>query len=223
MRSGRTPPLPIRRQEGWAKLRRVGLHRRVRKDAILYLVGDRAGELYLLEEGRVRLFLHSPQRRQLTLSIVEPGHLFGVKALFPRGRHENHAQAISAARICAIPRWQLQEVLAKNPVLALLVMENLGQRVQERERRLGDLVFKSAPGRLATLLLDLAGPPIRGGRSPLRLKNRYTHQQLAEMINMNRETVTRIIGSFRKDDVIDLDRGVVVLLDMKRLRQLASR
>jgi CRP-like cAMP-binding protein len=193
-----------------------------RKD-MLARVGDSAHELYLLQEGRVRLFSHSPQGRNLTLSIVEPGDIFGEQVLFPKQNWVSDAQALSDGVLYAIPRHKLELLLEQEPDLVLRIMENLGQRLQAVERRLGDLVFKSVPERLAALLLDLVGPKARQSEGPTPVPNRYTHLQLAEMINTHRETVTKVVNRFRDDRLLDFDRKGIVLLDMDRLREMALR
>lgn len=224
MRKGSHPPLPRPQRDPWKDLKRVARERAFRKGELLYYAGDRAGELLLLEQGRIRLFKHSsPQGRNLTLSVVEPGDLFGEMALFAGGRHESHAEALTDGLLYAIPRRRLEVLLKQDPGLALLVMENLGRRLQSVERRLGDLAFKSVPQRLATLLLDLAGPSAVRDQGPARLPHRYTHQQLAEMISTHRETVTKIFNRFRDDQLLEFDRRQIVLLDMDRLREMALR
>jgi CRP-like cAMP-binding protein len=223
MRRGSHPPLQNTWRKGWAAIKKRARVKTFHEKDFLYLAGDRAGELYLLEEGRVRLFKHSPQGRTLTLSIVEPGDFFGVKALFARGRHESHAQALSDGLAYAIPRRHLEIILEQNPMLALQVMENLGQRAQTVERRIGDLAFKSVPQRLAALLLDLAGPTATHSVGPTRLPHRYTHQELADMINTYRETVTKVFNRFKKDELLEFDRQGITLLDMNRLQEMALR
>ncbi len=223
MKSGSVPTFLKVRPDPWTSLKRVAERRPFHKKQVLYRNGDRADELYLLEQGRVRLFNHSSQGRRLTLSIVEPGDIFGEMALFSAGRHASEAQALSDGMLYVVPRRQLEQLLEQDPTLVLRVMENLGRRLQAVERRLGDLVFKSVPERLATLLLDLVGPTADQVRGPTRLPYRYTHQQLAEMINTHRETVTKIFNRFRDDRLLEFDRGGIVLLDMERLREMAMR
>ena len=87
MRRGSHPPLPRTRRDPWVDLKKTARQRSFKKKDLLYYAGDRAGELYLLESGRIRLFKHSQQGRNLTLSVVEPGDLFGEMALFAGGRH----------------------------------------------------------------------------------------------------------------------------------------
>jgi CRP-like cAMP-binding protein len=223
MKTGSLPPLFRTPQDPWASLKRVAQRRSFSRKDMLARVGDPANALYLLEQGRVRLFSRSPQGRNLTLSIVEPGDIFGEHVLFPNQNWVSDAQALSDGALYAIPRHKLEPLLEQNPSLVLQIMENLGQRLQAVERRLGDLVFKSVPERLAALLLDLVGPKARQSDSPTRVPNRYTHLQLAEMINTHRETVTKVFNRFRDDRLLDFDRRGIVLLDMERLREMALR
>jgi CRP-like cAMP-binding protein len=223
MKTGSFPNLFRTQQDPWAALKQVAQRRTFHRKDLLRQVGEPADELYLLEQGRVRLYSHSSNGRNLTLSIVEPGDIFGETALSPNQRWVSHAQALSDGVLHAVPRRQLELLLAHDPTLVLRVMENLGQRLQAVERRLGDLVFKSVPERLAALLLDLIGPVAQQSQGPTRVPNRYTHLQLAEMINTHRETVTKVFNRFRDDRLLEFDRRGIVLLDMERLREMALR
>ncbi len=223
MKSGSFPGVFKTVHDPWSALRRAAERRVFRKKEMLYEIGGPADELYLLEQGRVRLFNNSAQGRSLTLSVVEPGDIFGEMALAPNRRWASYAQALSDGVLYAVSRRKLQELLEQDPSLVLRVMENLGRRLQAVERRLGDLVFKSVPDRLAALLLDLVEPAARQGGGPTRLPNHYTHLQLAEMINTHRETVTKVFNRFRDDRLLEFDRRGIVLLDMDRLREMALR
>ncbi len=223
MQRGPFPHLAAVRPDPWWRLKQAARRRTFHRGEVLFQAGRPADELYLLERGRIRLFSRSPQGRRLTLSVVEPGDIFGEQALFPRGARTSHAQALTDGVLYALSRQRLEELLWEDPTLVLQVLENLGKRLRSVERRLGDLVFKSAPERLAALLLDMVDPRVRQSSGPTWLPFRYTHQQFAEMINTHRETVTKIFSRFRDDRLLDFDRDQIVLLDMERLREMSLR
>lgn len=223
MRNGSFPTLLRTRQDPWTTLKQVGRPRSFRKKEFLYRAGAPAHQLYLLETGRVRLFSHSTQGRELTLSIVESGDIFGEAAMFANKNWAGHAQALSDGTLYSISRQHLGPLLERNPSLVLWIMENLGRRLQAVERRLGDLVFKSVPERLAALLLDLVDPVARQSHGPIHLLDYYTHSQLAEMISSHRETVTKVLNRFKDDHLVEFDRRRIVLLDMQSLREMALR
>lgn len=204
----------------WDELERRGVVRRFIKGGIIYVPDEPAAELYLIKEGRIGLNLLSSEGRTLTVRVVKPGEIFGHAALLSDGTYDTFAQALRPTTVAAVRRDELETLMATRPALALAIMEDLGRHSQMLSRRLENVAFKSVPARLAALLLELAQP---GGREEPASTGRWTHQELADMINAYRETTTKVLNQFRAAKLIDVDRGGVKLLDVSGLRQLAQR
>ncbi|MCG8353878.1 MAG: Crp/Fnr family transcriptional regulator, partial [Chloroflexales bacterium] len=153
------------------------------------------------------------------LKVVEPGEMFGHSALAGTASYDTYAEAIKAVRALVVPRAAVLQVLAEQPSLSLALIEGLGQHHLTVSRRLDEVAFKSVPARLASLLLDMADATSDEQQSRLP---RRTHQQLAEMINAYRETVTKVINQFREAHLLDFDRSGIILLNPSRLRELAQ-
>jgi CRP-like cAMP-binding protein len=183
---------------------------------------DPADRVYVLRQGRVRLYKLSPEGRALTLMVLEPPALFGDMALADDARHDSFAEAMSGCQVGTLDRGSLQGVLRANPSLSLRLMGVMGRRLRAMERKLADIAFKSVPQRLAGVLLSLVaeGESAEDG-APSVL--RYTHQQLAEMIGSYRETVTKAIGEFREAGLIRVEEDAISLTDVPRLRQIVGR
>jgi CRP-like cAMP-binding protein len=164
----------------------------------------------------------SASGRVLTLWVVEAGQVFGHSVLAGSRTYDTFAEAIKSARVIAVPRESVLQALASQPALGLALIEELGQHRLTVSRRLNEVAFKSVPARLASLLLDMADASdvqLEGQQS--RLPHR-THQQLAEMINAYRETVTKVINQFRAADLLDIDRSGITLRNLARLREVAQ-
>ena len=201
----------------WDDLERRGVVRRFIKSGTIYMPDEPASELYLIKEGRVGLNLLSPEGRTLTVRVVKAGEIFGHAALLSDGAFDTFAQALRPTTVAAVRRDELEELMAAHPALAL--MDDLGRHSQMLSRRLENVAFKSVPGRLAALLLELAQPT---GREEPISTGRWTHQELADMINAYRETTTKVLNQFRAANLIDVDRGGVTLLDVSGLRKVAQ-
>ena len=111
--------------------------------------------------------------------------------------------------------------------LANRIVEMLGKRLADTERRLADLALQSVPSRIASLLLLLAA----GKNAPPKSENELTgaeseiictHEQLAQMAGVQRETVTRTLKKFRTHNLIELGRGKIILLDGEGLRLITK-
>ena len=202
----------------WDELERWGVTRRYVKGGIVYAPDEPATELYLIKEGRVALNLLSREGRTLTVRVVKPGEIFGHAALLSDGTFDTFAEALRPTTAAVVRRDTLVFFWVARPALALALMDDLGRHSQALSRRLGNVAFKSVPARLASLLLELAQP---SGREATPA-GRWTHQELADMINAYRETVTKVLNQFREAKLIDMNRQGVTLLNVAGLQELAQ-
>jgi len=187
---------------------------------------EQVGEvLFILKEGRVRLYRLSGDGKALTTAVLEAGTIFGEMALLGQHLHQSYAEALSPCLLCLMSREDVTGLLLSDPRIATRIAETLGQRLISAEQRLSDFAFKNLPQRLASLLLQLARPPrarlFRAASGPREV--RFTHEALAEMIGTYRETVTKILNEFRAQELIALKRGCVVLTDETTLRALSEQ
>jgi CRP-like cAMP-binding protein len=207
----------------WKWLEPHGSVQSFRRHNFIYTPSQPAQSFYLLQSGQVSLQMLSAGGRVLTLWVVEAGQVFGHSVLAGSRTYDTFAEAIKPAGVVAVPRESVLQALASQPALGLALIEELGQHRLTVSRRLNEVAFKSVPARLASLLLDMADAgdvqQIEGQQS--RLPHR-THQQLAEMINAYRETVTKVINQFRAADLLDIDRSGITLRNLARLREVAQ-
>ncbi|MGH2537077.1 MAG: Crp/Fnr family transcriptional regulator [Candidatus Promineifilaceae bacterium] len=196
--------------------------RRVPAGTIFYSPDQPTEVLFILKEGRVRLYHLSPGGRELTLALLDEGTIFGEMALLGQRLHSNFAQAATACLLCLMSREDVKALLLDDPRIAYRLLETVGQRLQVAERRLADLAFRHAPERVAAELLAL---PRQAGRWPGRKgapEIACTHEELAGLVGVYRETVTKVLNDFRQRRLIELKRGRVVLRDLEGLRALAE-
>jgi CRP-like cAMP-binding protein len=163
--------------------------------------------------------LISSSGRALILQVVDTGQIFGHTVLTGNPTYDSFAEATRNTSAIALSREALQKAMSEHPDLGLALLEELARYRQTVSRRLDEVAFKSVPARLASLLLDMAD--MAPGEELARLPRR-THQQLAEMINAYRETVTKVINQFRAARLLDIDRSGITLLNTSRLRELAQ-
>jgi CRP-like cAMP-binding protein len=206
-------------RELWDRLEPYGLLHTFRRHNFIYTPTHPALSLFLLRSGQVSLQMLSSGGKVLTLKVVEAGEMFGHSALAGKTNYDTYAEAIKAVRALVVPRAAVLQILAEQPALSLALIEGLGQHQLTVSRRLDEVAFKSVPARLASLLLDMADSTSDAQQSRLP---RRTHQQLAEMINAYRETVTKVINQFREAHLLDFDRSGIILLNPSRLRELAQ-
>lgn len=189
------------------------------RGTLIYAPDQPANDLFLVASGRVGLYLRSSEGRSLTLHVVEAGQLFGLVSVADGGSYDSYAEATSAVQVYRIPAAEMTALVESEPALGLKLVEDLGRHRATVSQRLDEVAFKSVPARLASVLLDLAHrhDNTQSGRVP-----RHSHRQLAEMVNAYRETVTKVINQFRDARLLEIERHTIMLLNLRRLEELAQ-
>lgn len=184
---------------------------------IFYMPEDTGEVLFLLKKGRVHLYRIAPNGKKLVVATLGPGAIFGEMSLVGQGMHNTFAEAIDECVLCVMSRADVERLIREKPDVAFRFVEALGTRLTDLEERLEDIAFKSIPSRLAGLLLQLSEEQ-RGAK---RVSG-YTHQDMSEMLGTYRETITQTLNDFKAENLVEIGRKNVVLLDQYALQTLAE-
>jgi CRP-like cAMP-binding protein len=183
---------------------------------IFYMPEDSGEILFLLKRGQVQIYRLAPNGKKLVVTTLGPGAIFGEMSLVGQGMHNTFAEAVDECLLCVMSRADVERLMREKPDVAYRFFETMGDRVSQLEERLENIAFKSIPARLADLLLRLAGEQ---GNNEIR---GYTHQDFSEMLGTYRETITQTLNDFKAQDMLEIGRKRVVLLDRSRLQLLAE-
>ena len=186
---------------------------RYRKGEMIFSPYDPADAAYLVEDGRVRVYRGAADGRQLTLSIADEGMLIGRAALLDLEHHDAYAIAMNDCTLRAIRVGDLERLAVEHPLVSIALTRELARRLHEAEDMLESLAFRGVPARLASLLLQLMERYGRVTRDGIRIDERFTHLQLAEMIGTSRETLTKVINELRDSGLIDIRERMVWVID----------
>ncbi len=190
------------------------------KGELIYSPYDRGEAMYLVADGRVRLYRSAPDGRQLTLAIMDEGMAFGQLATLDTPTHDAYAEAMSECLLHVVRVADLERAVAEHPQMAVNLLRTLAQRLHEAEDQIESLAFRGVSARLAAKLLDLMERYGRVTRDGIRIDERFTHMQLAEMIGTSRETLTKVINELRELGLIDIRERMVWVLDVHGLERL---
>jgi CRP/FNR family transcriptional regulator len=180
------------------------------------------GAVFVLCNGRVKLSSTSRQGKTLILKIALPGDVLGLGAVMSGSRYEVTAETIEPTQLKAIPRDEFLAFVHKYGEASLHAAQALSEEYKTAffdARRLALSV--SAAGRLASLLLEW-GRAAAHGKSEMRFTMALTHEDLANLIGTSRETVTRMLGKFKRDKLILMRGATIVILAPDKLELMAA-
>jgi CRP/FNR family transcriptional regulator, cyclic AMP receptor protein len=121
----------------------------------IFAQGDPHTGIFLIEEGRVRVFYTGPSGREVTLAYWTPGHFIGGPSICNGGTHQWSAEAVEPARVTALSSATLQRLICQMPSFALCLIEALEAKGRCYTAMAQMLGTRSVIERLAQLLLNL--------------------------------------------------------------------
>ena len=184
-----------------------------RKGRVLYSADSSAEVLFILKKGRVQLYRIAEDGRRLLTDILDAGTVFGEMPMLSQRMGGSIAEALEDCTLCVISRHDLEHLIQSKPNFALNVVQLLALKNAELEERLERQAFQSVHERLASMLIDLA-------RDSDDIWN-VSHQQIGETIGASRETITRALGDFRAQGVLELSRSHIKIKDRRGLAEAA--
>ena len=168
----------------------LGVPRRYRRGALLIQEGETGDTLYIVLQGRLRAFLGDESGKELTLGTYGPLDYVGEMSLDGGPRSAN-VEATEASHCSVVSRTTLLAYLADHPEFALELMARVIRRARLATESARSVALIDVYGRLVRLLNQLADDPDAQGQRPLR--ERMTHQQLAQHLACSREMVSRLL------------------------------
>ncbi len=184
---------------------------------------DRASNgVFVICTGQVKLSCTSREGRTLILKIAMPGDVLGLGAVISGSRYEVTAETVQPTEIKSICREDFLSFLKKHGEASLHAAKALSEEYKAAffdARRLA--LSGSAAGRLASVLLDWGGAA-SCGKSEMRFTMALTHEELANLVGTSRETVTRMLGRFKREKLIQMRGASILILSPEKLEQLSA-
>jgi CRP/FNR family transcriptional regulator len=194
----------------------------IQKGQFIFREGDPADWFHIVKHGNVKCVKSSPEGREVTLKVLMPGDLFCCEAsAFTGEGHPGCAQSMGEGTIIKIHRKTMLDMIQRNPEAAVNIINYLSLRLRESQDNAKGFALDRAEQRVAAILVNLTQRSGIQEANGIRIGVRLTHQDLADMAGLTKETTSRILSRFKKDLVIAGSGKHLIIQDLPRLQLLA--
>lgn len=192
-------------EEALLRLAEHGIKKSYPKNAILINEGDEAGPLFVILDGKVRVYLSSADGKVVVLSTQESGTYFGELSLLDDAPRSASVVTLEPTTCALIGRNAFSSWFSEHPEAALSMIRGLTRRVRVLTESVKGLALSDVYGRLVEKLYSLADEQ----NGELVVREKLSHQDLANLVGSSREMVSRIMK--------DLTRGGYVSSENKTI------
>jgi CRP-like cAMP-binding protein len=174
----------------------------------IYRQGEPARTFYVVLKGSVELRAKPPGRRVYrTVEVVGDGCTMGDEAVLGEDTYLTTARVLEPAHLLMLTAHGFERLSSTNHDLGIAILRAAGSCLLQTVRRSAILTQAPADVALEMLLKELSDddPRRNGRRGPVRI----THAQLAGLLHLSRETVSRMLGQMAEKGVVELARGTI--------------
>ena len=211
---------PLRAITGIEQVARI---RNLGRSTVLFSEGHVANGVYVLCTGSAKVSICSSEGKKLIMRIARPGDVLGLYAGLTGRPFEATAEMLEPGRVSFVSRRDLLTLISKQEAFGLGLVQLFSEQFSEfvdHTRML--LLSESATEKLARLILKWSrdfGELTTGG---IRLKILLTQEEIAQIIGASRETVTRLFSALRREQIIGLRGGSMIIRNSAALASLAQ-
>jgi len=189
--------------------------------ALVFAEGEKPRGLFILCSGQAKLTASSEEGRRTTLRLVQANEVLGLSSVIGNTPFPATAEILTAAQVAFIPRPQFLKFVQSQPEVAARVAEHLSLELHKAWEQMRLLsLLTSTRAKLAHVLLTWADLHGRSTEEGVQVPIHLTQEEIGETIGASRETVSRLLGDFRRRHLIRIQRGAIVLRQTEKLRAL---
>jgi CRP-like cAMP-binding protein len=204
------------------RLLKLARRRNYRKGDLIFRMGDRSRNVYFLLSGRLKFFRIAPSGREVILWFCFPGEVFGMSEIHDaKGRRVN-VQACEESQVAVISERAFNHFLDRHPKASRLCRRVMGARLGILANVLVNLVVDDAHTRIAKLILHLGARYGVRRDDEIYLQIPLTHQEIANMVGVNRQTASRILSEFKRSGLLSINNRRIHIESEEKLAKLTS-
>ncbi len=191
-----------------------------KKKQAIYTEGNHPSKLMYIVSGKVKTFKCNDEGKELVTALYNEGDFLGYTVLLESTTYKETAEAMENCEIAMIPREDFEELVHNNREVAETFIKLLAKNVAAKEEQLLGLAYNSLRKKVANALIALKNK--YGGNSDAPFSIDISRENLATVAGTATESLIRTLSDFKSEKLIDINGGVIVLLNPHKLEHLLN-
>jgi len=188
--------------------------------AVVLVEGQSPWGIFILCQGRAKLSTTSREGKTLIVRIAEPGEVLGLHAVVAGRPYELTVETMQPCQLNFAGRDDMLRFLTDHADAALHATQHLARDCSDAygvARAIG--LSHSVSERFARFLLETAADgEVSNGTVRVRLA--MTHEEISQLVGTSRETITRLLSEFRRNDFAELKGSMLIIHNRPALKNM---
>jgi CRP/FNR family transcriptional regulator, cyclic AMP receptor protein len=201
------------------ELERVMGFKKCRKNEILYVQDEETHRVFFLKKGYVKLGMYDVDGNEIILDILKSGYIFGQISFGEGPKNEEFAIALTDDTVlCSFDVVKMEAMFQRRPDLAIRYTKKIGEQQLSISRRFSKILFKDARQRLIEFFREQVLDANIKEVVNIKLNNYLTHNDIAGLNGLARQTVTSLLNQFKEENIVIVDRKTIFIPNLRNLK-----
>jgi len=185
-----------------------------RPGATIYCEGNVGNHVFYITRGEVKTYKVNEDGKELITELFSDKSFFGFTSFLAHKPYSENAEAIQPTEILKLEKLELLSLIKSNPQLGLNFIDLLSNDLDTVKEHLMHLAYDSVRKKTADAILQLTP------ESAKERVVRISRSDLASMIGIAKETLTRTLTDFKEEKLIRTNRNTIQVLNTKKLSNI---
>lgn len=210
------------KDDEYNKIESYFILKKAKKSTYLFRQEEELGGIFFLFNGKVKIFKHNDQGKEQLVNLYSNKDIFPhIGYYFHTKKYPAHALIMEDVELFYIPVDKIEALLKESPTICMLFFYIMGEKVIDLHCRLEDKLLATTIEQIGNLLIRLSQKHgISQGNHKVLLKENFQNTDLANMIGMTRETVSRVMNHLYLDEIILKDKKGRLIIDLEKLNAI---
>jgi len=190
-----------------------------RKGETICKQGAFASYVLFISEGLVKLYLESPNNKNINIKILKTQEFIGLSSIYGDNIYNYSAQALRDSTICLIEKESFRTLLNNNGHFASEIVQWYCHNEKKLFIKIKSLGNKQMHGLLADALLYLSDPKFNQDD----IFHYLSRQDIADFACISMESAVRLLTELKNEGIIHLDGKQVKILNRERLIDISKK
>lgn len=192
--------------------------KKAQKGELIYFSSSDLPRIFLLKKGTIKIVAVDEDGNETIKDIIQKGDLFGELTLELSDVSNEYAKVLSDdVAICSFLMSDFEDLLLKNPSLALSYTKFVGLKMKRIKNNYANLISKDAKTRMLQFLRDWADKEGKRTDNTVVIENYLTQNDIAQIICTSRQTATHLLNEMETNGTISYGRKEIIIADITKL------
>ena len=191
-----------------------------KKGEVIFDEGKFSSGVYCIKDGVCKLSQLNANGKEQIVKFSKKGDLIGYHSAITHEPSMLKVTALNDVLACFVPQDLIKKPLDENPKFANAMFKTVCSDLKEANNSMTNISTNTVHQRTADLILFLKDTYGVDNNNTIKIK--LSRKEIASSVGTATESAIRVLSTFKKDKLIELDGKSIVILNQEALKSIAE-